>query len=163
MTQDFALAIPPRQNPDAAIVHIPKTRQHEEGFRRQSTADLLALMSEPMQDAQMEIYLGPVIDKMPRVRIMKYVPSVGGMSQEEESAYRIDLRKRYLQWRRHMSKKNRPAFYICLRVCQDDAPIKTVRAEAGVGHPKAINLLHEGLNTYCLLSGWGNQIDGNNR
>lgn len=159
MIESETLIIPPRENVGGSIVVQKQDQKHEGILRRKSTADLLKDLNNTLQDAVLEITMAPRIYEVPGYRLMSY-GRVSGMSPAEVSAWKLDLKKRYEAWRVHMMRRSPLSLSICVRVCQDEEPISVIRKQERMGQGRAIAHLQDALNEYCLLSGWGNQIEG---
>lgn len=162
---DFPFVIPPVQNLDAAVVVQKTDQKHTLIVRRKSTADIMKDLNNTLQDAWLEICLGPYALRADPIgfRTMRWrADGGGGKTAADLSAYMVDVKKRYLAWRRYMSARYPLSMSICERVCHDGDTLRQIRRDECIGYNNAKHLLQFGLNEFSVLAGWGNQIAGKN-
>lgn len=174
MNTEFPVVIPPQENAAAEIIHVKASRENVEFFQRKAVAKVMEQLNPILQDAAMEICLAPMVYENPgKVRMMTY-GRVSGMPPAEFSAYILDVKRKYEDWRKRMSSdkplritmaNGKPMFIVaakaltvCLRVCQEEHSITSVRLDESISEKTAIRLLQHGLNEYSVIAGWGDQI-----
>ncbi len=174
--KEFPIVIPPKQNMEAEIVHVKASRGNVEFFQKKSVAKVMASLTPTQRDAAMEICLAPQVYQNPgKYRAFGY-GRVAGMSPDELSAYMLDVKARYEEWRKRMAsekpiriimKNGRPLFVIaqkalniCLGICQEEKSVDALAKNENIGHETALKILQAGLNEYAIHAGWQFPRDG---
>lgn len=170
MIKEFPLVVPPKQNRDADIIHVKASRSNVEFFQRKAVANVMEQLSPTLQDAAIEICLAPQVYENPgKYRMMNY-GRVSGMSPAEVTAYMLDVKKRYEDWRKRMASdkplkvsmsNGKPMFVpaqkalsVCVLVCQEEKSVDAITKSSNMSHTTVIRLLQAGLSEYSIISGW---------
>lgn len=126
-------------------------------FMRKTTERLLKELNGTLQDAMVEIAQAKLLyGSQGNARSMNF-GSVSGRPLEDLTAWQIDLKDRYEKWRKDMFGFSPVALSICIRVCQDEDSLESIRKDERMSWHTANHLLKYGLNEYSITAGWGNQ------
>lgn len=133
--------------------HVSGERKARAFLMRKGLASVMERLTNSQQDAMVEIALAPRFIETPNLKTASY-GSVAGMSPEDLSVWKMDVLKRYGEWKKLMFLNSPITLSICQRVCQFEDPIENIRKEERIGYETAVKLLVYGLKEYTIISGW---------
>lgn len=162
MQDDFPVIIPPPGNESAELILIRSDRNRAGYFQRKVVANVVAKLSDRLQDAAVRIGNAPALyDARAKWRMMSYGQVFGAAAAGDPEAdlrRTIDLIRLYESWRGRMFKSGPMAMSICEHVCQQEESVYAVARRERMDSDTVIRFLQFGLNEYSILAGWGDQI-----
>ena len=160
---EFPVVIPPKQNPEAQIIHIKDDgRTTTECFRRSYVVRTLAKFNETLQNAAIKINEGPKLYQAYARYGMFTYGNVYGRGPDDIPEFLIEKWARekqvYEAWHKRMLRYPL-AYSLALRFCQDETTIKALRRAENLTDTTVFALIQFALNQYAVIAGWGDQIE----
>ena len=127
-------------------------------WMRKTTKELVDKLTGSLPDAMEHIGLAKCLYDGPQgVKTMSFI-AVYGKPKSNLSDWQLDLKQRYETWREEMASSYF-ATYITEQVCQNERTLEDLRQQERITRHTAEKLLIHGLNEFCIVSGWGNQLE----
>lgn len=137
-----------------ALRKLTRERSYKAFFMRKTTHNLMENLTEPEQDAMMQIALAHQMffGSWVGMHQFKY-GEVYGRQMQEFTQWAIDLLTLYRKWCAEM-KSNPRAFNICIAVCTTEQTMTEITRENKMRRARAFAHLREAFAEWGKLAGW---------
>lgn len=123
-------------------------------LQRRSWAKIYAHLTNPMQDAAREIETAFTFITNGTGYGIHDLNHVSGHIDIEPSEYMRLMVERYTKWKGHSPKITNKV----INMFVGGKPLSELSAQYGVTKKTCMAHIREGLNEYCIIAGWGNQL-----